>query len=125
MTLVLDAGALLAFDRGDRTVRAFMEHASRSGADVRTTTGVIAQVWRDGGRQARLAMLLRGVSEVELTSDRARRVGGLLGRVGGRDVVDASVVDAAADGDEILTSDPEDIRAFAHGSGKTLIVTRV
>ncbi len=125
MTLVLDAGALLAYDRGDRTVRAFLERANRTGVDVRTTTGAIAQVWRDGARQARLVMLLRGVLEVELSSGRARHIGVLLGDSRRCDVIDGSVVDAATDGDEILTSDLVDITALARASGKNLVVTRV
>ncbi len=125
MTLGLDAGALMAYEHGDRTVRAFLERASRTGVDVRTTTGAVAQVWRDGARQARLTLLLQGLREVELTRDRARRVGTLLGRAGRRDVIDGSIVDAAVDGDEILTTDPDDITALAHNSGKNLIVTRV
>jgi hypothetical protein len=68
--------------------------------------------------------LLR-LREVELTRDRAQRVGTLLGRAGQRDVIDGSIVDAAVDGDEILTTDPDDITALAHNSGKNLIVTRV
>lgn len=123
MTLVLDAGALVAFEKGDRTVRAFLEHAQRSGVDVRTTTAVVAQVWRDGVRQARLAVLLRGVLEIELTREECRAVGKLLGRSRGRDVPDASVVAAARDGDEILTSDPRDIQMLAEASGKNLIIT--
>jgi hypothetical protein len=125
MTLVLDAGALIAYEHGDRTVRAFLERASRTGVDVRTATGVLAQVWRAGARQASLAMLLRGVLEVELTRERARRVGTLLGRAGQCDAIDGSIVDAALDGDEILTTDPDDITALAQHSGKNLIVTRV
>lgn len=125
MTLILDAGALLAYERGDRTVRAFLERASRTGVEVRTTSGAVAQVWRDGARQARLALLLRGLLEVELTRERARYVGILLGRARHCDVVDGSLVDAAADGDEILTTDPDDIAALAHDSRKNLIVTRV
>jgi len=125
VTLVLDAGALLAYDRGDRTVQAFLERASRTGSDVLTTTGAVAQVWRNGARQARLSLLLRGVLEVELSRSQSRRVGILLGVAGRPDVVDGSVVDAADDGDEILTSDPLDIAALAEASGKTLIVTRV
>lgn len=125
MTLVLDAGALIAYEDGDRTVRAFLERASRTGVDVRTTTGAVAQVWRNGARQARLTLLLQGLLEVELTRDRARRVGTLLGRAGRRDVIDGSIIDAAVDGDEILTTDPDDITALAHNSGKNLIVTRV
>jgi hypothetical protein len=125
VTLVLDAGALMAYEHGDRTVRAFLERASRTGVDVRTTTGAVAQVWRNGARQARLTLLLQGLLEIELTRDRARRVGTLLGRAGRRDVIDGSIVDAAVDGDEILTTDPDDITALAHNSGKNLIVTRV
>lgn len=125
MTLVLDAGALIAYERGDRTVRAFLERAGHTGVDVRTTTGAVGQVWRDGARQARLALLLRGLLEVELTRERARHVGTLLGRAGRRDVVDGSIVDAAVDGDEILTTDPDDITALAQHSGKNLIVTQV
>jgi hypothetical protein len=122
--LVLDTGALLAYDRGDRTVQAFLERASRNRIGVVTTTGAVAQAWRSG-RQARLASLLRGVREVELDSQQARRVGRLLGVAGMADVVDGSVVDTAADGAEILTSDPGDIVALAEASGKTVIVTRV
>lgn len=125
MTLVLDTGALIAYEHGDRIIRAFLERASRTGIDVRTTTGAVAQVWRNGGRQARLALLLQGLLEVELTRDQARRIGTLLGSAGQRDVVDGSIVDAAVDGDEILTTDPDDITALAAHSGKNLIVTRV
>ncbi|MGH8967785.1 MAG: hypothetical protein ACRDXB_21025 [Actinomycetes bacterium] len=92
---------------------------------MQTTTGAVAQVWRNGARQARLALLLPGLLEVELTRERARGVGMLLGRAGRRDVIDGSIVDAALDGDEILTTDPDDITALAQNSGKNLIVTRV
>lgn len=125
MTLVLDAGALLAYEHGDRTVRAFLERANRTGVDVRTTTGVVAQVWRNGARQVRLVRVLRGVLEVELTRQRARHVGTLLGAAGAADAIDASVVDAAQDGDEILTTDPDDILILARHSKMNLIVTCV
>jgi hypothetical protein len=125
VTLVLDAGALAAYDRGNRTVQAFLKRAYATSTTVRTTTGVVAQVWRDGSRQARLAQLLRGVAEEQFDGGHARRVGVLLGAAGRSDVIDASIVDAAVDGDEILTSDPDDIAALAMASGKTLIITTV
>lgn len=125
MTLVLDAGALIAYEDGDPTVRAFLERASRTGVDVRTTTGAVAQVWRNGARQARLTLLLQGLLEVELTPEWARRVGTLLGRAGRRDVLDGSIIDVAVDGDEILTNDLDDITVLAQHSGKNLTVTRV
>lgn len=125
MTLILDAGALIAFENGNRVVQAFLERARVEGIDVRTTTGVVAQVWRGGRRQARLALLLKGVREIEFSPERARRTGLLLGAAGLRDVVDGSVIDAAADGDEILTSDPDDITTLARASGRNLVVTGV
>lgn len=125
MSLLLDAGALIAYERGSRTVQAFLERAYRRSEDVRTTTAVAAQAWHGDPRQARLAMLLRGVDERELTIDQARLVGRLLRSAGTTDVVDATIIDIANDGDEILTSDPSDIRTLAVTARKTLIVTQV
>lgn len=125
MSLVLDAGALIAYDRGSRTVQAFLERAARQGEEVRTTTAVVAQVWHGDARQARLATLLRGVDERELTSEQARLVGRLIREARTNDVADGTVVTIATDGDEILTSDPVDIRELATTAGKTVLVTRV
>jgi len=125
MSLVLDAGALIAYERGSRTVQAFLERAYRQSDDVCTTTAVVAQGWHGDPRQVLLARLLRGVDERELTSDQARRVGRLLRQAGTADVVDGTLVDVADDGDEILTSDPDDLRRLAAAAGKRVIVTRV
>ncbi len=125
MSLVLDTGALLAVERADQIVLALVDEARRAGVRVVTTSGVVAQAWRGGPRQARLALLLRGSHEVALDAARSRSVGMLLGVAGVRDVVDGSIVDAATDGDEILTSDPDDISALVSASGKAALVTRV
>jgi hypothetical protein len=125
VSLLLDAGALIAFERGSRVVQAFLERAARGGEPVRTTAGVVAQVWRRPSVQSRLARLLRGVEEVPLESAGARRTGILLGVAKRVDVVDASLIDLARDGDEILTSDPGDLAALAYAAGKTLIITPV
>ncbi|MBX3192912.1 MAG: hypothetical protein KF819_38360 [Labilithrix sp.] len=125
MTLLLDAGAFIAFERGSRVVQAFLERAQRGGEPVRTTAGVVAQVWRRPAAQATLSRLLRGIEELPLESSGARRTGVLLGVAKRTDVVDGSLVDAARDGDEILTSDPGDLVALARAAGKTLLVTRI
>lgn len=125
MSLLLDAGALIAYGRGSRTAQAFIERAYRRSDDVRTTTAIVAQVWRGDPRQARLARLLRGVDERELTCGQARLVGRLLRHAGTADVVDGTLVDIANDGDEVLTSDPGDISRLAAAARKRLIVTRV
>lgn len=125
MSLMLDAGALIAYEHGDRVVQAFLERANRQGELVRTTTTVVAQVFRRPAAQAKLARLLRGVFEVALDSERARRTGILLQGAKRADVVDASLVEAVRDGDEVLTSDVNDIVRLATAAGKTVIVTRV
>ncbi len=61
MNAVLDAGALVAIDKGDRSVGAMLRVLQRNGVPVVTGGGVVAQVWRDGGRQANLARILSGV----------------------------------------------------------------
>jgi len=123
MTLILDAGPLIAFERGDRLVRAFLERALRDDVEVRTTTAVVAQTWRNPARQAALVRLLRGIDEQELTRARSRSVGVLLAESTSTDIADASVVEIARDGDEILTSDPDDIVSLAKAAGKMVMVT--
>ena len=83
-----------------------------------THGGVVGQVWRGGtARQATLAILLAGVEVVALDDRLGRRAGLLLARAGTNDVVDAALVLLALDGDEILTSDPDDLRLLAAAAG--------
>lgn len=125
MALLLDAGALIALDRGDRIVTAFLEDAQLLQVQVRTTSGTVAQVWRNGARQARLARVLTGVDEETLTTEVSRRVGLLLAAASTADVIDASLIDLANDGDEVLTSDPDDLAHLAEAAGKRLIIVPV
>ena len=50
MPLVLDAGALIAVDRQDRSIGAVLRLAHHEQLPVRTSAAVVAQVWRGGGR---------------------------------------------------------------------------
>ncbi len=114
MTLVLDAGALVAIERGDRATTALLKVELRAERVPRTHAGVLGQVWRGGsGMQARLARLLPALDVAPLDEPLARRAGALLGRARTSDVVDAAVVLLASDGDWILTSDPGDLRVLA------------
>jgi hypothetical protein len=125
LSLILDAGALIAYERGSRIVQGHLELARSAKNPVKTTTAVVAQVWRHASRQVVLAKLLRGLDEVAFSPSRARAAGILLGVARKEDVVDVSLIEIAVDGDEILTSDPKDLNPLASASGKTLIVTRV
>ncbi len=112
MGLTLDAGALIALERRDDRLNALLAQLDGS-EQVRVPAGVLAQVLRPGGRQARLHAVLgaRNTSIVALDERAARHVSVLLLRSSTSDVIDASVaVCAAANRDLVLTSDPEDIR---------------
>ena len=110
--LTLDAGALIAFGRGERGIIALLARALERELEVAVPAGVIAQVWRDGRRQARLARLLAAdeVEIVVLDDGRARAAGQLCGVRRTTDIVDASVVLCARErGHRIVTSDPDDL----------------
>lgn len=117
MRHVLDAGALIAIERGDRETVGRVLLARRRGVDVVTHGGVVGQVWRGGARQARLARALRGIDVLPLDDSLGRRAGALLAATGGRDVVDAAVAALAGDGDEIVTSDPDDLLPLVVATG--------
>jgi hypothetical protein len=117
LKLVLDAGALIAFERGDRMVAALLKRELLARRRPRTHGGVVGQVWRSGARQARIARLLQAIEVVALDLDVGRRAGLLLGRTRQADVVDAALVVLASDDDWLLTSDPEDLHPLAHGAG--------
>jgi len=116
--VVLDSGALVAFERNDRRVRRLIELASEHARPLHAPAAVIAQVWRDGARQARLAALVKsGLLEVrDLDLDEARAAGALCGASGTADVVDASVaLLARRHHAAVLTSDPDDMRQLDPG----------
>ncbi|HEX4935699.1 MAG TPA: hypothetical protein VFV33_21110 [Gemmatimonadaceae bacterium] len=112
MTAVLDAGALIAIDKRDRTVGAMLRVLQREGVPVNTSAAAVAQVWRDGGRQANLARVLPGVDIAALDELAAKKVGGLLRASDSTDLVDAHVALLAAQDGSVLTSDDDDIRAL-------------
>jgi|EndMetStandDraft_8_1072994.scaffolds.fasta_scaffold818132_2 hypothetical protein len=107
MGVVLDAGALVAIDSGDRETNRVL-YQTRTGG-VRTSCAVVAQVWRDGARQARLALALKGIDVVPLDEDTDRRIGELLRATGTADVVDGHVALMVRPGDYVATSDIGDI----------------
>ena len=118
MSLILDAGAFVAVERGDRDTAALVKRERLAERAPLTHGGVVAQVWRGGaGRRAILARLLAGVDVQALDISLGKRAGMLLGRSGGADAIDAAIVCLAGDGDEILTSDPDGLRPLAEAAG--------
>ena len=111
--IVLDTGALIALERGDKRMIALLRRALAQGRAFRVPAGVVGQVWRNSRVQVTLARFLRSeeVEIVPLDDQLARACGELCGAASSSDVIDASVVILARERqDLIVTSDPGDIR---------------
>lgn len=121
MVVILDAGAFLAVERQDRTVGTLLE---RSPSSV-TSAAVVAQVWRGGGRQARIARALAAVDINGLDDVVGRHIGELLAASRTSDVIDAHVALLTRDGDTLLTSDPDDLRHLLDTRGVRAVIRRV
>ena len=113
MTLIYDAGVLIAADRDDRRVWAAHRARLDFGLVPITTAPAVAQASRSA-RQAQLHRFLRGCAVVAFMPVEAHAVGSLLERDGTADVVDAHLVlVAATSGATVLTSDVEDISSLS------------
>lgn len=111
--VTLDAGGLIALDRNDRRIVALLAQAATQGARVTIPATALAQAIRRPDRQARLARLIRQPTADVVALDRvdATSVGRLLAASGTSDVVDAHVVICARrSGQQVVTSDPDDLR---------------
>jgi len=93
--ITLDAGALIALDRGDKRMIALLDHALAHGRAFRVPSGVVGQVWRNGRFQVTLARFLRSeeVEIVPLDEQLARSCGELCGATNTSDVIAASRCD--------------------------------
>src|ERR1039457_5046856 len=101
--LVLDAGAFVAVERGDRDVVALVKRERLSGRAPVTNGGGVGQGGGGGGgRQAPVARLLGGVDVAPIDDLLGRRAGTVIARSGRSDAIDAAVVCLARDGDDIL-----------------------
>lgn len=111
--ITLDAGALIALERGDGRMIALLSESVRQNRRFRVPAGVLGQTWRNGPRQSVLARFLRAeeVTIVPLDASMARAAGELCGTKGTTDVIDATVVIIARQhGDNIVTSDVGDLK---------------
>ena len=124
MTTILDAGALIALDRNDRPMWVRLKGLHAAGERPVTHGGVVGQVWRGGPRQTRLATALAGTEVKPLDGQLGRAAGQLLGVSRMSDVVGAALVLLAADGDEIITIDTDDIKTLAASAGRHVELIR-
>jgi hypothetical protein len=111
--VVLDAGALIAFERGNARMRALVREALKGGVRLVIPAGALGQVWRGAARQAPLRALVKGPTTAVPVLDQvlAEAAGVLCGRAGTSDVIDASVVLVARrERAVVVTGDVDDLR---------------
>lgn len=114
---------LIAIDRGEASARALLAALLRSGRTPHTTHPVLAQAWRDGARQSRLARFTNAATIHPF--DDGPAVGTILARSGTSDVVDAHLVAiGVSTGLPILTGDVDDIRRIVEAVAPTTTVLR-
>ncbi len=122
---VYDTGALVAAERRDMDFWALHDEAMAIGARPVVPVVVLGQAWR-GGPQHNLSRLLKGCVAMDVDESLCRSAGGLCGRAGTSDIVDALVVVAAMrQSAAIVTSDPDDINQLVAASGHRISVLRV
>ena len=111
--MTLDTGALIAATRNERGFWAWWKSLVEDEVVAAIPAPALAQAWRSG-RDARLGQLAAHCCVLPMDEEAARRTGELCREARSSDVVDAFVVYCAAlRGDDVLTSDPGDLRALA------------
>lgn len=110
--IVLDAGALIAFEKANPKMRAIAQESLRRGLRLLVPTTVLAQVWRSPARHTRISTLVnsRNSEVVAFDQSLAEATGLLCAFRGTNDIVDASVVVLAQIRHaRIVTTDPKDL----------------
>ena len=113
--VTLDAGALIALDRGDRRMVVLLARARETAARVTVPATSLAQAIRRPDRQVRLARLIRqpATDVIDLGRVDATNVGRLLAASGTSDIADAHVVICARRARQhVVTSDPGDLHVL-------------
>jgi PIN domain-containing protein len=120
--VTLDAGPLILLDQGKQQMIAWLKVAAEREEVLSTPATVVAEVWRQGPRAARLARALAGLEVVDVDERMGKEAGVLLAGLPNSNrkalAVDALVIICAQRrGDLVLTTDPEDLEPLARRAG--------
>lgn len=115
----------MGIERDDRRVAGLIELGRRAGASLISVAPVVGQVWRGGPRQAKLARQVPMIDIRPTSLPDAQAAGVLLSESVGDDVVDALLAEQVLPGDQVLTSDPDDLRHLLSVRGVNAVIVRV
>jgi predicted nucleic acid-binding protein len=119
--LTLDAGALIAYERGGERVREILAVTYARGLVPTIPAIALAEVWRGDAKDARVARLLKACSIEAVDESLARAAGNLRRATAGAGAIDACIaVGVSKRGDVIATSDTNDMRRLL-GPGFTIL----
>ncbi len=121
-----DTGALVAADHNDRRMWAL--HAGFLAEEVSPTVPapVLAEAWRGGSHQARLARFLALCSLEPMSEQQAKAVGMLAGKADHDDIVDVTVVEGAIRRhDAIVTSNHTHIRKITYAVRAKITIEQI
>jgi predicted nucleic acid-binding protein len=119
--LTLDAGALIAYERGEERMREILAVAYARGLVPTIPAVALAEVWRGDAKDARVARLLKACSIEALDERLARAAGRLRRATPGASTIDACIAAGVSQRiDAIATSDPNDLRKLL-GPGFTIL----
>jgi predicted nucleic acid-binding protein len=122
--ITLDTGALVAIERRDRRMLAFMTIARETGARITVPSVVVGEWWR--GQRGPAARILDAVVIEVLPASLAKLAGEALALVSGATLVDAIVVASAAQrGDLVVTSDVDDLARIRDAVFRSVRIRRV
>jgi predicted nucleic acid-binding protein len=122
--ITFDTGALIAVERRDRTMRAFLSAALASGSRITVPSVVVGEWWR--GQRGPVARILDAVHVEALDRALAKLAGETLALVAGATLVDTIVVASAAQrGDLVVTSDVGDLSRIRDVAFPSVRIRRV
>lgn len=99
-----------------------LKSAHRDGDPPITHGGIVAQIWRGGGRQALVARALAAVEVAPLDEELGRMAGVLLAWTATSDAIDAALAVLARHGDRVVTSGPDDLALLVGATGQRVDV---
>jgi len=121
--VVVDSGILIHAERGTSTFSDLRVLLVEHGVVAVVPVPILAEVWRAGSCQARLARALKAMDLAGCTETIAKRAGALLAATEGSNAMDAIVVATAETlGCDVITADVSEIGLLAsHATGVGVI----